>query len=457
VRRELPNLLFAVDHALSLHEDWAVDFVNNVNLFLKNFGLNKTRQTLIERASQQNSEVGSNDWFLAEIHTGERLLQVGQTQQAEVIFQQILAVLGETPSYQRCLTLNSLGQCLGSQGRSPEAVTLYHQAIAVAQQLESDNDVKRQIGAFQGDLGNVLTDMGDYGAARTAYEQALEIDEETGDERGKAVVLGQLGTLAYLEGNLAEAVQRYQVAISRFQQLGQPEMEAVYWHQLGIVYQAAEQWAEADQSYRESARINESQGNLTVAAKTWGQLAVVNQLVGNLDSAEDWYRKAIKGSEDVGARFSQSLALNNLASLLRQFSDRLPEARQAAEDSLAIKQTLDPNTATIWNIYGILAEITAQQGETTTAQNYRRLERQSYLAAPVCRHDLQQFAPQIEAIVDNWQNPEPLLADLTEKGWSELAQALARFQSGERNEDQLYQNLNYGQAAILHTVLSRLG
>ena len=224
-----------------------------------------------------------------------------------------------------------------------------------------------------------------------------------------------------------------------------------------MVYQEAEQWAEADQSYRESARINESLGNLTGAARTWNLLANLNRLTGNLDSAEAWYRKAIKGSEDAGDRFNQSLALSNLADLLQQFRDRLPEARQAAEDSLAIIETLDPNTAEIWKTYKILAKITAQQGETATAQHYRRLERQSYLVAPVCRHDLQQFAPLIEDIVDNWQNLEPLLAYIRKiNGGSELAQALARWQAGERNEDQLYQNLDYQQSAILHTVLSRL-
>jgi tetratricopeptide (TPR) repeat protein len=457
VRRELPNLLFAVDHALRLHEEWAVDFVNNVNKFLNNFGLNKTRQALTERASQRNSEVGSNDWFLAETNRGEQLLQAGKTQQAEDIFQQILAVLGETISYERCVTLNRLGRCLESQARSPEAATYYRQAIDVAQQLESDDGVKRQIGNLQGDLGNVLMLMGEYGAVRTAYEQFLAITEEIGDERGQAVALGQLGTLALQEGNLGEAAQRYQVALRRFQQLGEPESEAGFWHQLGMVYQKAKQWAEADQSYRESARIKESQGNLTGAAQTWGQLALLNKNTGNLDSAEAWCRKAIQAFETAGDRFNQSLALNNLANLLQQFGDRLPEACQAAEDSLAIIETLDPNTAEIWKTYQNLAEITAQQGETATAQNYRRLERESYLAAPVCRHDLQRFTPLIEAIVDNWQDPEPVLAYLVENGWGELAQALARFHSGERNEDQLYQNLDYQQSAILHTVLSRLG
>ncbi|PZV27114.1 MAG: hypothetical protein DCF12_06205 [Snowella sp.] len=457
VRRELPNLLFAVDHALSLQEDWAVEFVNSLNKFLDFFGLNKTRQSLTERASQRASEVGSNDWYLAQGHTGEQLWQEGQTEQAAAIFQTILNALGETASYQRCAILNSLGRCLMSQSQSPEAATLYRQAIAEAQELEASDSVKRQIGALQTDLGNVLTDMGDYGAARTAYEQSLVIALELGDKREEAVTLGQLGTLAYFEGKLEEAPQRNQVALSRFQNLGEPKMEAVYWHQLGVIYQKAEQWAEADQAYRESAQINEFYGNLTEVASTWGQLALLNKKTGNLDSAEAWYRKAIQGSETAGDRFNQSLALNNLADLLRQFGDRLPEARQAAEESLAISQTLDPNTAEIWTTYQILAEITAQQGETATAQNYRRLMRETYFEAPVCRHHLQQVAPLIEAIVDNWPDLEPLLADLTENGSGELAQVLARLQTGERNEDQLCQNLNRVESAILHTILSRLG
>ena len=116
VRRELLNLLFAVDHALSLQEDWAIDFVDNLNRFLDFFGLNKTRQALTERASQQNSEVGSNDWYLAQTNAGEQLRQAGTTEQAAVIFQQILAFLGKIPSYELCLTLGRLGRCLKSQG-----------------------------------------------------------------------------------------------------------------------------------------------------------------------------------------------------------------------------------------------------------------------------------------------------------------------------------------------------
>ena len=64
--------------------------------------------------------------------------------------------MGETASYQRCVTLNRLGRCLEIQGRSPEAATYYRQAIAVAQQLEPDDGVKRRIGALQSDLAIIL-------------------------------------------------------------------------------------------------------------------------------------------------------------------------------------------------------------------------------------------------------------------------------------------------------------
>ncbi|TGO03513.1 hypothetical protein PN36_05770 [Candidatus Thiomargarita nelsonii] len=54
--------------------------------------------------------------------------------------------------------------------------------------------VKRQMGALQTDLADVLTDMGDYDEAETAYQAALTIATEQDDGR-------QLGTLVQEGGN----------------------------------------------------------------------------------------------------------------------------------------------------------------------------------------------------------------------------------------------------------------
>ena len=62
-----------------------------------------------------------------------------------------------------------------------------------------------------------------------------------------------------------------------------------------------------------------------------------------------------------------SRALNNLADLLQTQPGRLAEARQLAEEALAIKQTLDPGAAEIWTTYNILAEIADQEARPPSA------------------------------------------------------------------------------------------
>ncbi len=195
-----------------------------------------------------------------------------------------------------------------------------------------------------------------------------------GEVREEAVVQGQLGTLALLQNNLQEAAERYCEALAIFQRLNEPKSEAVFHHQLGMVYQKAKQWDAAEQAYREAARIRESQGNLADVAQTWHQLANLNTKVGKFEAAEAWYRKAIEGAKSVGNLIQVAMSLNNLANLLQiKYPHRLPEARQLAEEALAIRENLDSSVSEIWQTYGILALIAEQQNDTTKAAEYRRL------------------------------------------------------------------------------------
>ncbi len=98
--------------------------------------------------------------------------------------------------------------------------------------------------------------------------------------------------------------------------------------------------------------------------------------------------------------------LNNLADLLRAQPGRLAEARQLAEQALAIKQTLDPGAAQIWTTYNILAQIAEQEAQAATgarqkadlqtqAGEYRRLAREAKRNFAGTRHELLQLAPVI--------------------------------------------------------------
>ncbi|MDA0918771.1 MAG: tetratricopeptide repeat protein, partial [Planctomycetota bacterium] len=340
--RELPNLLHAVHNALASATPDAVEFVEKITRFLTVFSLKREAETLTARAEAIASDTGSQDWYLAQSNRGERLLESGQVAAAAEVFTTILDTLGDRPSYDRAFILLNLGRCYRAGGRPDLAESSHREGIAVTEQLEPSDGVKRHRGFLHTDLADVLSDQGRFADAREQYEAGLAIAEDLDDERGQGVTLGQLGTLAMLEGNLAEAQTRYRDALALFQRLREPTTEAVVWHQLGRVFQEARNWDEAERHYREAARLKEANGLIggsNGVETTWNQLAIVSENAGRPEAAETWYRKAIEGGKQTGDLLPVATALNNLANLLRTQPQGLTEARELAEEALAIKQT----------------------------------------------------------------------------------------------------------------------
>ncbi|MCP4698174.1 MAG: tetratricopeptide repeat protein, partial [Gammaproteobacteria bacterium] len=358
---------------LGAGDENAVKFADNVNLFLNTFGLLRDHESLAACSAETAGASGSGQWRRTRFTLGQQLFNTGRAEEALRTFEEVLAVLGEQQGYEHCQTLDWLGRCLRMLGRLKEAEARYREALATAKQLKQPSDIKRLTGTLQTDLADVLTDRGDYAGARTAYEAALKIAMEQDNQRKIAVVNSQLGTLALRQNDLTEAARRYRKGLGIFQALKEPDSEAVVWHQLGLVYQKNRQWDAAEQAYRKAERLEEERGNLQNAAKTWNQLAIVTEYAGKPHEADAWYRKAIEGGRTAGDKLGVSMRLSNFADLLvNHFPDRLAEARLLAEESLAIKKTLDPAAAEIWKTYGLLAQIADCQGDTVHAAKYHR-------------------------------------------------------------------------------------
>ncbi len=459
-KQELPNLLAAVNQALIQETERAVDFVDCVNYFLNYFGLNRDRAVLTQKV-QKLGQPGSDAWYLARSGLGEQLFGVGRYQEAEQVFQEILVRLEKSASYGRCSILLHLGRCLRYQGRNSEALEIYHQVIAEINQLPESYGIKTLKSSLQTDLGDVLRDLGSYQESEAAYQQSLSIAQDIGDLRQQAVVKSQSGGLALVQGKLADAEQSYQAALQIFHQLQEPASEARVWHQLGMVYEVAKQWEAAEQVYREAARIKESLGRLRDSATTWNQLALVNKYAGNPAAAETWYWKAIAGAKAGGDKFVESRSLKNLVILLQQDPNRLTEAQQHGEATLAIEKTLDPNSTEIWKTYEILAKITEKQGDSTQATAYRRLAQETYAQFPGMPYQLQQheelIAGAVTALEDATvrQELETYLEKFSE-AWFNLKTAICAILAGERNKKALTEPLGYEEAAIINEILSRI-
>ncbi len=464
-RRELPNLLHAVDRALAAEDPDAVDFVDSVNRFLDSFGRTREAAALTRRAEAAAGAPGSQAWFLAQSNRGERLLASGQAGEAAACFQAIFATLGEAPSDALALTLGRLGRCYAAGGRPDLAETEYRRGITVTKALEQTDQVRRHRAILHTDLGDVLSDLGRFAEARAAYETSLAIKQEIGgDPRGEGVVLGQLGTLALQEGDRAEAIRRYQAALTLFQRLGEPATEATVRHQLGIAFQAAGRWEEAEGQYRESARLEEQRGNRVGAATTWNQLAWVCEAT-KQPAAETWYCKAIDGFRASGDTAGLSVSLGNLATFLQTLPGRLVEARRLAEEALAIKETLDPGAAEIWKTYGLLAEIADQKQRPEAAADYRRLAREAKRRFAGTAHELQRFASLIAAVVQAVGGQaearaavEELIGQYQQAGGENAAfvDALQRILAGERDPEALCARLSWRLGPVVEFTLQAL-
>lgn len=456
-QRELNNFICAVYGALQGSEVFAPKFVNDVSWFLNYFGLQNDKVELNLTARQASYEIGSDNWYLAQIGHGDLLFHAKKYKEAESVFQVLLQQLGKTPSYNRCLILNRLGRCFNGK----DAISYYMKALAEASSLESTKtNTKGIISTLYTDLADAYTDIGDYPQAKEYYQKSLTAKEKIGvDIRGEATVNFQLGTLAMLQGDLLEAELSYKNALEMFVSLNEPKSEATVWHQLGMIYRRTDEWDKAEQAYREAAKIVESLGDLATATRTWNNLALLAIEQGKLDVAEKWYREIIV-IKRKGDPKSLADSLNNLADLLKDRTDRLNESCDLAKEALKIRKTLDKFSSGIWKAYGLLADIADKQQRLQDKTYYWKLSRDAYLRFPGMPHEIKQYASSLINEVVNAVSKqlidEELTADLEtlkQNDLNNLANAIESILNGERDETILFEPLNFKHAAIIHLIL----
>jgi tetratricopeptide (TPR) repeat protein len=205
-RRELANLLWAVNGVLDDRSEDAVYFVGKVNLFLDYFGLKCDLAFLTKRLDRVVGLVGSNSWYVERSSQGEQLFSAGQYQAAADLFAEILRELDPEQSSDRIGYMIDLERCLSSLGQLSAAAQCLQEALKLSEQLEPSDGVKRQRGIIYTELSGVLRHLGEYDRAQQAYENSLVIKKEIDDLQGAAVAEGQLGMLAMLQNDLDTAL-----------------------------------------------------------------------------------------------------------------------------------------------------------------------------------------------------------------------------------------------------------
>ncbi len=127
-----------------------------------------------------------------------------------------LAGLANEPGYARAVIMERLGRCFLMGGRAGLAAAFLRAASSLSEKLGPSDDVRSLQCVIQNDLGAALRTAGRPDEARTAYETALAIAEETKDRRAQSAALDHLEAL--VDGQPEDVRARYQAVRARLQE-----------------------------------------------------------------------------------------------------------------------------------------------------------------------------------------------------------------------------------------------
>lgn len=127
-------------------------------------------------------------------------------------------------------TLNLLGVIATDSGETEAAQSLFEQALAL---WSPDDHYGRALALHN--LARLASCREDVEASRCLYEESLAERKAAGDIRGAAETSGNLGVIAYKQGEFAEARRLYEESHRLYLTLGDPQGVALMCHNLGEV------------------------------------------------------------------------------------------------------------------------------------------------------------------------------------------------------------------------------
>jgi tetratricopeptide (TPR) repeat protein len=167
--------------------------------------------------------------------------------------------------------LIALGTALNRQGQTPQALPFLRQAVAIcaagaAPLLEAQAHYA---------LGDALTGVSDYAAARAEVQSALACYERLNDLLGQTEALGLLAIIQMEQGDLATAGENYRRAIEVCRAIGYRYGEARNLANYGNVLNVQNQIPEALRYYDEAVAAFRIIGDARGEAKTRANIASI--------------------------------------------------------------------------------------------------------------------------------------------------------------------------------------
>ena len=263
-------------------------------------------------------------------------------------FQRVLPLLADG---ERVGVLRRLGKVLELRGGWVDAETTYRSAIELATHVGDD----RQRAGAQADLaeslrkqgrfddahqqltdagvtftriddpaglalvlhlqGTLASQQGQYGPARLAYEQSLEIRQRLGEQASIGSLFSNLAVVAENEGDLEGAKEMNERALAIREGVGDRWAICVSHNNLGMIALLQQDFFTAEMRFQESMRLATEVGDRWIVAVGHHNLANANLGLGRLDQAGADFLQALQAYEDYSDQWSIALLAEDMVPL----------------------------------------------------------------------------------------------------------------------------------------------
>ena len=200
------------------------------------------------------------------------------------------------------------------QGQLTEAEVLGQEAIASL--ITSNTNAPILLASLYNTLGGVAWQQGNLNTAITYVEQCLQLHQQTGYLRGKAVATANLGVLHDAQGNWSQAVIHYEQSLALQQTAGDRQNQAVNLINLGVMYMRIGEHDVAQNKLEEGLSIVTQIGDTVNSATAYVNLAELAIIQEDFTVATHHVNDALRIADEIESAELQSQARRLSAYLL---------------------------------------------------------------------------------------------------------------------------------------------
>jgi len=207
-------------------------------------------------------------------------------------------------------------------GETGAAYELLEEAVAPAPDPEQDPEGARVQSSLRFELARLCATRGDLDRALALLEESLQLDEQLGDEHGKATSLHEMAQVYLTRGDLDRALALYQESLVLLEQLGDKQGKAASLHNMAWVYRTRGDLDRALALYQEGLQLKEQLGDKQGKAASLSEIANVHMAHQDWDAAQASITESLHLAVELGQREATAFNLVKLGQVAEARGDR---------------------------------------------------------------------------------------------------------------------------------------